>query len=90
MPSYRELDAATRREVDRALGKKTSAGRVRKRARPSAAQAPSEGGQWRCECGETFTSWARAEAHPAGPGHTRMEVQMLGTSSPTGASTSHS
>jgi len=31
--------------------------------------------RWRCHtCGETFTAWARAEAHGDQPGHHRIEV----------------
>lgn len=74
MPRLEDLDPATRRLVEQSIGRRSSTKHERKRARPSRAGAPDTGGVYRCECGETFTRWAAADRHPAGPGHTRMET----------------
>lgn len=93
MTRYADLDAGTRNLVDQALGTKKTTTKQRKRARPSAGgvgSAVDDGSTFVCECGERFATYAAAERHPAGPGHTRLETQMSGTMSATGGSTSHS
>lgn len=77
---YDELDPATRREVDRAIGRRSSGSRTPERQRPRpAGTAPKTGAErWRCECGQEFTVWARVEDHRSGSGHSRLSIVLTG------------
>lgn len=82
MPRYDELDPKTRREVDRAIGRRSSGStkRERQRARPSAATGPSTGEViGSCQCGETFTNANQLDQHAKGPGHTRFSCNLRRT-----------
>lgn len=83
---YDELDAATRKAVDAAIGRRSSGGPrtgERQRPRPSRAGVGGGTGSFVCECGETFTKWSTADRHPAGPGHARMETLPPTSGTPT-------
>lgn len=79
MARMEDLDPATRKLVEKAIGRRSSGSRTpeRQRPRPSAAQAPVTGGViGSCECGETFTNANQLDNHQRGRGHTRFSCTL--------------
>lgn len=81
MPRMDDLDPATRKAVEQAIGRRSSKGgghrTERQRARPSAASAAATGGViGSCECGQTFTNENQVKNHPTGPGHGRYSCTL--------------
>lgn len=62
--NYDDLPANLRRRVDAAEG--------RQPRRTGKGGGTVAGGRWRCQCGEEFTVWTRAETHAGGAGHRRL------------------